>query len=471
MHLFQGEQDFDKIHEECGVFGIETDHVGPQPAIDAYNALFALQHRGQTSAGIAATDGGQLRYKKGDGLVPDVFDADMLKKLQGYMAVGHVRYAAQGGTSGVNAQPTIVESRGEQYALVFNGSLTNVRNLRDKIEQNGGIFHTKGDAEVILFIIVRELLKTDCLDIAVQNTMKSLEGAYSFLLMTTDKLIAVRDPGGFRPLCLGERDGATVFASESCALDAVGARFVRNIQPGEIVISENRTVRTIPPEKTAGHSLCVFEFVYFARPDSVIDGVSVELSRQIAGQCLAKNDDVKADIVIGVPDSGLSAAMGYAQQSGLPYQTGFVKNRYIGRTFIQATHGERVTALNIKLNALKSVVHDRRVVLVDDSIVRGTTTDRVVSVLREAGAREVHMRIASPPFLYPCFFGTDIPSREDLPAAKYSLSEMEKLIGVDSLRFLQIEDLREVMTGLNIRWCGACFTGEYPDGITEAREG
>jgi len=464
----------DKPKEACGVFGIVTSPQPGMPSADAahdtHHALYALQHRGQNAAGIATSDGRSLLCKKGDGLVDKVFKKSDLNGLTGHMSIGHVFYASQRNAVGINAQPLVVETLGQQIALAFNGNLTNDAQLRIETESQGGILHTTGDAEIILYAIVRRLIKTGSLQSAVLEVMPLLQGAFSMLILTKDGIIAARDPHGFRPLCIGKRvpkkksadtPDDIVFASESCALDAVDAVFERDIQPGEVVVASQGSLKSISAGAAKNCSLCAFEFVYFARPDSVIDGQSVEISRQIAGRCLARRSPVDADIVIGVPDSGMSSALGYAQESNIPYGIGFVKNRYIGRTFIQEG-GQRERSLKIKLNVLATVVKGKRVVMVDDSIVRGSTTGRVVSLLREAGATEVHMRISSPPYLHPCYFGTDIPNRSQLLASRHTVEEMKKMIGVDSLAFLGIEDLPQVMPDLKIGWCDACFTGEYP---------
>jgi amidophosphoribosyltransferase len=467
-----------KPREACGVFGVASDikDIGCRPAFDTYHALYALQHRGQTSSGIAVSDGAAVRYKKGDGLVHEVFSNDMLKSLPGHMAIGHVRYAAQRGTSGVNAQPLVVETLGEHIALAFNGNLTNAGQLRIETENQGGIFQTSGDAEVILYSVVRKMLKTGSIETAVLEVMPLLKGAYSILILTRNKIIAARDPCGFRPLCIGRRAaggngargaqdgglGDVIFASESCALDAVDAVFERDVRPGEVVVAEAGRLTSLSARPAKRCSLCAFEYIYFARPDSVIDGQSVELSRVLAGRSLARRSPADADVVIGVPDSGLSSALGYSQESGIPYGIGFIRNRYVGRTFLLDTQGLRESSMKIKLNVIAPVVRGKRVVMVEDSIVRGTTTNRVVSLLREAGATEVHMRVSSPPYMHPCYFGTDIPNRDQLPASKYTTDEMADMAGVDSLAFLSIEDLPSTMPDLRIGWCDACFTGEYP---------
>jgi amidophosphoribosyltransferase len=468
----------DKPKEACGVFGIVASPQAGVPsanaAHDTHHALYALQHRGQNAAGIAVSDGRSLQCKKGDGLVDKVFKKSDLSGLTGHMAIGHVFYAPQRTSAGVNAQPLVVETLGQQIALAFNGSLTNDAQLRIETENQGGILHTTGDAEIILYAIVRRLLKTGSLQSAVLEVMALLQGAFSILILTKEGVIAARDPHGFRPLCIGRRTPIKknpqdtdlpddiVFASESCALDAVEAVFERDIQPGEVVVASQGNVKSFSAGGAKNCSLCAFEFVYFARPDSVIDGQSVELSRQLAGQCLARQSPVDADIVIGVPDSGLSSALGYAHQSGIPYGIGFVKNRYIGRTFIQEGQGHRERSLKIKLNVLATIVKGKRVIMVDDSIVRGSTIGRVVSLLREAGAAEVHMRVSSPPYIHPCYFGTDIPSRRQLLASRHTVDEMAKMIGVDSLAFLGIEDIPQIVPTLKLGWCDACFTGIYP---------
>jgi amidophosphoribosyltransferase len=459
-------QQNDKPRDACGVFGIAGSPGGGGAdnafAFDTYHALYALQHRGQTSAGIAVSDGSRIEYRKGDGLVQEVFSRESLHGLTGHMAIGHVRYAAQRGVAGVNAQPLVVETLDRQIALAFNGNLTNAGQLRIETENLGGIFQTTGDAEIILYAIVRKMLKTQSLETAVLEVMPLLKGAYSFLILTRDTIVAARDPHGFRPLCIGRRPGETLFASESCALDTADAVFERDVKPGEVVVASPAGIKSLSVRAEKRRALCAFEFVYFARPDSVLDGQSVELSRYLAGSCLARSSPVDADVVIGVPDSGISSSIGYAEQSGIPYRIGFVKNRYVGRTFIQENQGLREHSLKIKINVLAPVVKGKRVVMVDDSLVRGTTTNRVVSLVREAGATEVHLRISSPPYAHPCYFGTDIPNRDQLPASIYTIDELKTYTGADSLAFLSIEDLPRTMPDLNIGWCDACFTGEYP---------
>ncbi len=429
----------------------------------AYYALYALQHRGQESCGIAVNDGGVITKHRDLGLVPEVFTPEVLEKLgQGQMAIGHVRYGTTGNTNRSNAQPLVVRHIKGTMALAHNGNLTNAFELRERIELDGGIFHTTNDSEVIAYSITEQRLQTKSIEQAIEQAMYELKGAYSLVIMSPSKLIAVRDPEGFRPLCMGKKGESIIFASESCALDSIGAEFVRDVRPGEIVVVDEKGVRSIDTHcKDKGH-MCVFEFVYFARPDSVIEGASVHVARQRAGAYLALEHPVQADVVIGVPDSGLDAALGFAKQSGIPYGVGFIKNRYVGRTFIQPTQGERENAVRIKLNALSATVAGKRVVLIDDSIVRGTTSARIVRLLREAGATEVHMRISSPPFVNPCYFGTDIDSKDKLIACRMSKEEIKKEIGVDSLGYLSVESVKKIAEGANCNFCVGCFTGDYP---------
>lgn len=454
---------FDKLHEECGVFGIylKDGKTGVVPA--AYHALYALQHRGQESCGIAVNNDGVIDCYKDVGLVNEVFTRDVLEKLhEGSMAVGHCRYGTTGTQSRGNAQPLLVNHLKGALALCHNGNLVNARELREELELGGAIFHTTSDTEVIAYIITQERLRCESIEQAVLRAMERIEGAYSLVIMSPQKLIAARDPHGFRPLCMGDLDGDVVFASESCALDAIGATFVRDILPGEVVVVSKDGVKSYPPEEQVPSSLCVFEHIYFARPDSVIDGASVHVSRVRAGAFLALDHPVQADVVIGVPDSGIEAAIGYARQSGIPYGIGFIKNKYIGRTFIQPEQRQRQNAVRIKLNAVAATVRDKRVVMVDDSIVRGTTSAHTVAILREAGAKEVHVRFSAPPFLHPCYFGTDIDSTDNLIAAHHTIEEIGKIIGADSIGFLSLEACDKLAVGSHCGFCKACFSGEYP---------
>lgn len=445
-----------------GVFGIAAaPNSGINAASETYSALFALQHRGQESCGIATSHKGIIRFHKDMGLVPEVFTAANLEALEGNLAIGHVNYTAAGENKRANVQPLVLSHINGNLAVAHNGGLVNGLKLRREIERHGGIFYTNSDAEIIAQLIVRERVFSDSIEDAVKHTMQYLSGAYSVVMLTRNKLIAFRDPNGFRPLCIGKIDDSIVFASESCALDAIGAEFVRDIEPGEIVSVENGELKTMHCGINGRKSACVFEYIYFARPDSVIDGVSVDESRLEAGRCLARRNTVEADVVIGVPDSGLPAAMGFAEESGIPYGVGFIKNRYIGRTFIQPSQGQRQRSVKIKLNAIASAVRGKRVIMVDDSIVRGTTCARIVSLLREAGATEVHMRVSSPPFLHPCFFGTDVPDREMLIAHNHDLEEIRQIIGADSLDYLRLEDIPKTVEGMKLDFCHACFTGDY----------
>lgn len=455
---------FDSIHEECGVFGV-FDSALSNVARTTYFALYALQHRGQESCGIAVNEDGVFRSHRALGLVPEVFTADVLEKLgQGRIAVGHVRYSTTGNVNVSNAQPLVVRHVKGSMALAHNGNLTNALELRREFELEGAIFHGSSDTEVIAYAITKARLKTGSIEEAVESAMKRIKGAYSLVIMSPQKLIAARDPEGFRPLCMGRTpDGAVVFASESCALDSVGASFVRDVRPGEIVVVSEEGIRSIETHCAGRGHMCVFEFVYFARPDSVIAGSSVQDARLRAGAYLALEHPIQADVVIGVPDSGLDAALGYSRQSGIPYGVGFIKNRYVGRSFIQPTQGQREDAVKVKLNAVRSVVEGRRVIMIDDSIVRGTTSARIVRLLREAGAKEVHMLVSSPPFRNPCYFGTDIDSRENLIACRLnSVEEIAREIGVDSLGYLSVESVRKIARGADCDFCTGCFTGDYP---------
>lgn len=457
---------FNTLHEECGVFGIfenKTTYV----AQSTYLALYALQHRGQESCGIAVNDDGVFSHCRGDGLVPDVFTSEKLESLgMGNMAIGHVRYSTTGGKSPNNIQPLVIRHIKGNLAVAHNGNLVNAADIRKSFELKGGIFHGTSDTESIAYSIVSNRLNSKNTEEAVEKTMYSLKGAYSCIVMTATKLIAFRDPNGFRPLCIGKTDdGAWCVSSESCALDTIGAKFVRDVIPGEIVVigmDGIHSIKTHCREKSKA-SMCVFEYIYFARPDSVIENASVEHARMKAGEFLAKEHPVDADIVIGVPDSGLDAALGYANASGIPYGIGFIKNRYIGRSFIQPSQHQREDAVRIKLNAIKENIKGKRVIMIDDSIVRGTTCARIVKLLREAGAAEVHMRVSSPPFKHPCYFGTDVDSQENLIACKYdSVDEIAREIGVDSLGYLSVEATHKLAENADIGFCDGCFTGNYP---------
>ncbi len=456
--------DEDEMHEECGVFGI-YDFDGNDVANTIYYGLFALQHRGQESCGIAVSDTagpkGKVSSLKGMGLVNEVYTTDSLSKLKGNIGVGHVRYSTAGASTIENAQPLVLNYVKGTLGLAHNGNLVNAPELRRELELTGAIFQTTIDSEVIAYHIARERVKCGSVEEAVTRALKKVRGSYSLVIMSPRKLIGARDPFGFRPLCIGKRDNAYILASESCALDTIGAEFVRDVEPGEVVtISPEYGIQSYKNMCQEQHARCIFEYIYFARLDSVIDGMSVYDSRITAGRCLAKDSPVDADVVVGVPESGNAAAMGYSLESGIPYGTAFVKNGYVGRTFIKPQQSQRESSVRVKLNVLKEAVNGKRVIMIDDSIVRGTTSDRIVGMLREAGATEVHVRISSPPFLYPCYFGTDIPDREQLIAYNRSVDDICKIIGADSLAYLKMERLPELSGGR--QYCHGCFSGQYP---------
>ena len=455
------------IHEECGVFGVYSAKTEDVASL-VYYGLYALQHRGQEGCGIVVNDDGVFTSHKGLGLVSEVFSHDEMKKFpMGEIAVGHVRYGTTGGNNLSNCQPIQVNHLKGKLAVAHNGNLSNALPLRRELELSGAIFHSTSDTETIAYVITRERITAPSIQEAVSRAMAKLDGAYSLVMMSSTKLIAVRDPHGFRPLCYGQMsDGTYVVASESCALHAVGAKFERDILPGEILTIDRTGIHSdkrhcdIAPKK-----LCIFEHIYFARPDSVIEGISVHNARMKAGSILAKAHPVDADIVIGVPDSGLDAALGYSRASGIPYGIGLIKNKYIGRTFISPGQDHRVDQVKIKLSPVESEVKGKRVVLIDDSIVRGTTSARIVTLLRNAGAKQIHMRISAPPFLHPCYYGTDIDSQKHLVACHHSVEEIGKIIGVDSLGYLPLENLRDLCGSDG--YCSACFSGCYPTAIPE----
>lgn len=457
---------WDGLHEECGVFGM-YDFDGNDVASTIYYGLFALQHRGQESCGIAVSETsgpkGKITTYKGMGLVNEVFTPDTLETLKGNLGVGHVRYSTAGASTRENAQPLVLNYVKGTLALAHNGNLINANELRRDLEYTGAIFQTTIDSEVIAYHIARERLNSHSAEEAVRRACQKLKGAYALVVASPRKLIGARDPFGFKPLCIGKRDNSYIITSETCALDTIGAEFVRDVRPGEVVTItkdggiESDTSMCLPEEKEAR---CVFEYIYFARPDSHIDGLSVYASRIKAGRFLAQDSPVEADLVTGVPESGNAAALGYSMESGIPYGTAFVKNGYVGRTFIKPKQSSRESSVQVKLNVLKEAVAGKRVIMIDDSIVRGTTSDRIVRMLREAGATEVHVRISSPPFLWPCYFGTDIPEREQLIAYNRSIDEICEIIGADSLGYLDIDRLPQMVEGRPI--CKGCFNGVYP---------
>lgn len=459
-------EDIDKLREECGVFGV-YDFDGQDVASTIYYGLLALQHRGQESCGIAVSDTGgpkgRVLSHKDMGLVNEAFTSEQLEKLKGDIGVGHVRYSTAGSSTRENAQPLVLNYVKGTLGLAHNGNLINTPQLRHELAYTGAIFQTTIDSEIIAYCIARERLNAKSVEEAVGRTMDRIKGAYSLVIMSPRKLIGARDPFGFRPLCIGRRGNAYLLASESCALDTLGAEYVRDVLPGEIVtISPEYGIRSdMSHAISAGeHARCVFEYIYFARPDSSMDGVSVYHSRMMAGKFLAMDSPVEADLVVGVPESGNCAALGYALQSGIPYGTAFVKNAYVGRTFIKPGQKSRESSVQVKLNPIREAVEGKRIIMIDDSIVRGTTSDRIVRMLREAGAKEVHMRVSSPPFLWPCYFGTDVPAREQLIAYERSVEDVCRIIGTDSLAYLRLERLSEMVNGLEI--CRGCFTGKYP---------
>jgi len=451
---------FMHLQEECGVFGIYD--AGGNCARSVYYGLYALQHRGQEDCGIATINDLELSCHKGSGLVGDVFSEEILAKLGGTMAIGHVRDARASERLRENAQPLTLSYIKGSLAVAHNGRLTNSAELKREYEYKGAVFHTTTDSEIIAYIIAQARLHSGSAEAAVNRAMKRLQGAFSIVVMSSRKLIAARDPWGFRPLCIGKKGDSIIFASESCALDSVDAEFVRDVEPGEVVWVDEGVLHSNRENCTDRSYLCIFELLYFARPDSIIDGQSVYDARLIAGRRLAAEHPIDADVIIGVPDSGLVAAKGYAIATGIPYNDGFIKNRYIGRTFIKPAFSSREEAVKIKLNPMRAAVGGKRVVMIDDSIVRGTTVGQIIWALRDAGAKEVHVLSSAPKFISPCYFGTDIPSKEVLFAYKHTTEEMCAIIGADSLGFLSIESLKEVAPNSKCGFCDACFTEKYP---------
>lgn len=464
--FFDSGLEHDGLHEECGVFGV-YDFDNNDVASTIYYGLFALQHRGQESCGIAVSDTngpkGRVKSVKGMGLVHEVFTEEKLQSLEGgNIGVGHVRYSTAGSSTRENAQPLVLNYIKGTLALAHNGNLVNTPELRRELAHDGAIFQTTIDSEIIAYHIARARVKTKSVEEAVALAMKKLRGAYSLVIMSPRKLIGARDPYGFRPLCIGRRDNAYILASETAALETVGAEYIRDVKPGEIVtITKGQILSdTSLCGLTGREAHCIFEYIYFARPDSDLDGVSVYRSRITAGRCLAQDFPVEADLITGVPESGTVAALGYAMESGIPYGNAFVKNSYVGRTFIKPKQSSRESSVRVKLNVLTEAVRGKRIVMIDDSIVRGTTSARIVKMLRDAGAKEVHVRVSAPPFLHPCYFGTDIPSEDQLLASGRTVEEICRYIGADSLGYLGVNRLSEMAGGLPL--CTACFTGDYP---------
>jgi len=448
--------------ESCGIFGIfgHTD-----AARLTYLGLYALQHRGQESAGIVVSDGKRMSAHKGMGLVADIFSHEILEKLPGHLAMGHVRYSTTGSSAIKNAQPFFVRYSEGSIAIAHNGNLVNTMRLRDELERSGSIFQSTMDSEVVIHLIARS--KETNLEKRIIDSLAQIKGAYSFALLTEDKLIAVRDPRGFRPLCLGKLDGAYCIASETCALDLIQAEYVRDIEPGEMLLIENSGLRSVRPFSLQNHSFCIFEFIYFARPDSNIFGKSVYLTRKRLGMQLAKECPVEADLVMPIPDSGNYAALGYAEQSGIPFEMGMVRNHYVGRTFIEPSQYIRDLGVKVKLNPVREVIKGKRVVIVEDSIVRGTTSRTRIRTLRDAGAKEVHMRVSCPPHRFPCFYGIDFPTKKELIASSHTLKEIRDYIGLDSIGYLSLEGMLESMYLDKGEFCTACFSGNYPVPVEE----
>ena len=453
----------ENMKEECGIFGVYSK----KPEKLAYMTcvgLSGLQHRGEESCGIAVNTDGVISYHKDQGLVSEVFTNEVLDNLPaGNMSIGHVRYSTTGAAKKENAQPMVIRHKKGNLAVAHNGNITNAMELKQGLEDNGAIFTTTNDTEVICHIIVRERLKAKSTEEAISNTMKVLKGAYSLVIMSPQKLIAARDPQGFKPLCMGKLGEDIIFASESCALDICGAEFIRDVKPGEIIVVKDGEITSIDYDSKEKKGMCVFEYIYFARPDSILEGMSVHEFREKAGRYLAKQMPVDADIVAAVPDSGVDAALGYSKESKIPYDLVFTKSKYIGRTFIQNTQNKRKKLVALKLNPLKNSIRGKRIVLIDDSIVRGNTLAGIVKTLRKSGAKEVHLRIASPAFIDICYFGTDIDDKESLIANGRSVEEIRQIIGADTLEYLSIENLKEITKDCNMEdFCMGCFTGKYP---------
>ena len=449
-------------HEECGVFGI-YDREGLKIAPLVYYGLFALQHRGQESCGIAINNDGWIRCHKNMGLVSEVFTHDVIDSLEGTIAIGHVRYSTTGASILKNTQPLVTQYVKGTLSLAHNGNLTNAITLRRELEEEGAFFQTTVDSEIVAYLVAKERTKTHSVEAAVEKAMERIQGGYALLVMSPKKLIAARDPYGFKPLWMGRIGNSHVFASETCALDAVGAEYERDIEPGEIVVCDENGLRSIRTHCRGICKMCIFEYIYFARPDSRIDGKSVYEARLQAGRLLARQHPVEADVVIGVPESGLDAASGFGEEAGIPVVRGFMKNTYIGRTFIKPAQDQRQEAVRIKLNPVAEAVKGKRVVLIDDSIVRGTTMANIVRMLREAGATAVHVRISSPPFVPPCYYGTDVPSKDLLIACQHTIPEICEILGADSLGYLEVDSLGELIGDKDHSFCDACFTGDYPN--------
>lgn len=451
----------DKMKEECGVFGVYNLNDFDTSRL-TYYGLFSLQHRGQESAGIAVNNNGTILYRKEMGMVTEIFDDNVLNYLKGHSAIGHVRYSTTGDSFAENAQPLVLKYTKGHMALAHNGNLTNANKLRTELEEQGTIFQTTTDSEVIAALLSKNRIKYNNIEEALVEVMGMIQGAYAVLVMTPHKLIAARDPLGMRPLVMGKKQDSYVFSSESCSFDSLGVEYIRDVKPGEIIICDKNGIQSIQTEVPEKSAMCLFEYVYFARPDSIMEGIEVFATRYKAGQTLALQYPVEADVVVGVPDSGLAAAQGYADQAGIPFVNGFMKNRYIGRTFIQPSQQLREMGVNLKLNPIRSQVEGKRVVMIDDSIVRGTTSRHIVNLLKDAGATEVHVRISSPPVKYSCYFGIDTPERQKLVASHHTIDEIREMICADSLGYITVEGLIKSCEGAKCDFCTACFIGNYP---------
>jgi amidophosphoribosyltransferase len=450
---------WEKLKEECGIFGI-VNH--PEAARIAYLGIYALQHRGQESAGIASSDRQKLYLEKGMGYVADVFDGSRLERLRGDSALGHVRYSTAGESAAWNAQPILVDCWRGPVALAHNGNLTNAVNLKHELERDGAIFHSTSDSEVILHLLSRSRRRT--LPEAFVEALRIVQGAFSLLLLTPGYLLAARDPHGFRPLCIGRVNGSYAVASETCAFDLIDAEYIRDVEPGEVVRIEDTSLESQMPLPREKPAYCVFEHIYFSRPDSLVFGRTVNASRKEMGKYLAREHPVRADVVVPVPDSGVSAAIGYSQESGIPLEFGLIRNHYVGRTFIEPKQSIRNFGVKVKLNPVREILRGKRIVVIDDSIVRGTTSRKIMHIIRSMGAQEIHVRITSPPLIAPCYYGIDIPTRHELIASAKSVDEICKFIGADSLGYLSLEAVLRSVEDKQ-QYCAACFTDRYPTDI------
>ena len=452
----------DKLHEECGVVGV---YGHPEAANLVYLGLYALQHRGQESAGIVASTHSKMHLELGMGLVADIFDPGRLLKLPGPLAIGHNRYSTAGKSELVNAQPCMINYAAGSLALAHNGNLVNAKTIRKELGSKGAIFQSTNDSEVIVHLMAQA--KSENFVDRAAEALRQVSGAYSLVLMTENELLAARDPHGFRPLCLGKLDGAYIIASETCVMDLIEAEFIREVEPGELILINENGLQSFFPFKKVESKYCVFEHIYFARPDSFLFGEHVYTARKEMGRAMAQESPADADLIVPVPDSGVVSAMGFAEESGIPFEMGLIRNHYVGRTFIEPQSQIRNFGVKLKLNAVKNLISGKRLAIIDDSIVRGTTSRKIVKMLLEAGAKEVHLRISSPPILHSCFYGIDTPHKEELIAHTHSLEETRKYLGADSLEYLSIKKMLEVLQNGKNKFCSACFDGNYPVPITD----